>query len=88
MAPSPENRDKWSRGEWPPPFLLYGCDYNPEQWPREVWQEDAALMREAGVNVVSVGIFSWARLEPSPGEFDFGWLREVLDLLHEAGGHP
>lgn len=85
MAPLPENRDTWPRGEWPPPFLLYGCDYNPEQWPREVWQEDAALMREAGVNVVSVGIFSWARLESSPGEFDFGWLREVLDLLHGAG---
>ena len=44
--------------------LLYGCDYNPEQWPREVWREDVALMRAAGVNLVTVGVFSWALLEP------------------------
>jgi beta-galactosidase len=65
--------------------VLYGGDYNPEQWPPSVWREDVALMRSAGVNLASVGIFSWARLEPSPGEFDFGWLREVLDLLDGAG---
>ncbi len=65
--------------------LLYGGDYNPEQWPEEVWFEDVALMREAGVNLVTVGVFSWGRLEPSPGAFDFGWLDRVLDLLHENG---
>ncbi|MFV2084944.1 beta-galactosidase [Micromonospora sp. LOL_021] len=65
--------------------LAYGGDYNPEQWPAEVWAEDVALMRTAGVNLVSVGIFSWALLEPAPGEFDFGWLDEVLDLLHDGG---
>ena len=42
-------------------------------------------MREAGVNLVSVGIFSWSRLEPAEGKFDFGWLDRVLDLLHEGG---
>ena len=42
-------------------------------------------MREAGVNLVSVGIFSWARLEPRPGEYDFGWLDRVVDLLYENG---
>ncbi|GAA2970845.1 beta-galactosidase [Microbacterium terrae] len=65
--------------------LAYGGDYTPEQWPREVWREDAALMREAGVNLVSVGIFSWALLETSEGVFDFAWLDELLDLLHENG---
>jgi beta-galactosidase len=75
----------WDRGTWPPPHILYGGDYNPEQWPPEVWHEDAALMRKAGVNLATVGVFSWARLEPSPGEFDFAWLAEVLDLLGEAG---
>jgi beta-galactosidase len=65
--------------------LYYGGDYNPEQWPREVWDEDVRLMREAGVNLVTVGVFSWAQLEPAEGRFDFGWLREVLDLLGEAG---
>ena len=65
--------------------LLFGGDYNPEQWPREVWQEDVRLMREAGVNLATVGVFSWAMLEPRPGERDFGWLTEVLDLLHANG---
>ena len=65
--------------------LLYGGDYNPEQWAPEVWREDVALMREAGVNLVTVGVFSWAMLEPSPGELQWDWLDEVLALLHEAG---
>ena len=65
--------------------LRYGADYNPEQWPREVWAEDMCLMREAGVNIVSLAIFSWALLEPRPGEYDFTWLDEVIDLLHENG---
>ena len=65
--------------------VAYGGDYNPEQWPEEIWPEDVALMREAGVNLVSLGIFSWARLEPRPGEFDFGWLDRIIALLHEGG---
>lgn len=65
--------------------IAYGGDYNPEQWVRPVWDEDVALMRRAGVNLVSVGIFSWAKLEPSPGEFDFAWLDELLELLHANG---
>ncbi|MEV0751190.1 beta-galactosidase [Streptosporangium sp. NPDC050280] len=65
--------------------LWYGGDYNPEQWPEEVWKEDVELMRRAGVNLVSVGVFSWARLEPAPGVHDFGWLDRALDLLHDGG---
>ena len=67
------------------PHAIYGGDYNPEQWPESVWAEDVHLMREANVNLVSVGIFSWARLEPRPGEYDFGWLDRILDLLRENG---
>lgn len=67
------------------PRLAYGADYNPEQWPREVWEEDVRLMREAGVNVVSVGIFSWARIQPDADTWDFEWLDDVMDLLHEGG---
>jgi beta-galactosidase len=67
------------------PGLAYGGDYNPEQWPLAVQLEDVELMRQAGVNLVSVGIFSWAMLEPREGEYDFGWLDAVLDRLHEAG---
>ncbi|GAA4768299.1 beta-galactosidase [Microbacterium gilvum] len=67
------------------PGIAYGGDYNPEQWPRETWREDVRLMREAGVDLVSVGIFSWALIERREGEFDFSWLDEVIGLLHENG---
>ena len=65
--------------------MHYGADYNPEQWPEELWPEDVARMREAGVTMVSLGIFSWSRIQPREGEFDFGWLDRVIDLLHEGG---
>ncbi len=65
--------------------IAYGGDYNPEQWSRDTWHEDVVLMREAGVNLVSVGIFSWALIEIAEGEFDFTWLDELLDLLHDNG---
>jgi beta-galactosidase len=67
------------------PGIAYGGDYNPEQWPEEVWAEDMRLMREAGVSMVSVGIFSWALLEPSEGVHDFSRMDRILDLLHENG---
>lgn len=65
--------------------LAYGGDYNPEQWPKSLWHEDMRLMREAGVTMVSVGIFAWALLEPEPGQYDFGWLDHLLDLVHDNG---
>ncbi|MGW8482301.1 beta-galactosidase [Microbacterium sp. NPDC055903] len=68
-----------------PPALLFGGDYNPEQWSREVWVEDIRLMREARVNTVTIGVFSWAMLEPREGEYETGWLDEVIALLDEAG---
>ncbi|SEF00017.1 beta-galactosidase [Ruania alba] len=65
--------------------FLFGGDYNPEQWPREVWAQDMELMRRAGVNTVTLGVFSWALLEPREGEFDATWLDEVIATLDEAG---
>jgi beta-galactosidase len=65
--------------------IAYGGDYNPEQWPKEVWHEDVRLMREAGVNLVTVGVFSWSRIQPRPGIYDWSLHDEVLDLLHENG---
>ena len=73
----------WPR--WDHRKLTYGGDYNPEQWPEAVWEEDVRLMQEAGVNLVSVGIFSWALLQPAPDRFEFGWLDRVVDLLHGGG---
>lgn len=65
--------------------LLYGGDYNPEQWPPHVWDEDVHLMRDAGVNLVTVGVFAWAALQPAPDRFTFDWLDTVLGLLHDGG---
>ncbi|MFC7714588.1 beta-galactosidase [Nonomuraea recticatena] len=65
--------------------IAFGGDYNPEQWPREVQEEDIVLMREAGVNLVSLGMFSWVLMEPAEGRFEFGWLDEIVDRLHAAG---
>lgn len=65
--------------------ILFGGDYNPEQWPEETWQDDVRLMKDAGVTSVTVGVFSWARLEPRPGERDFGWLDRLMDLMHRHG---
>ncbi|WP_433004307.1 beta-galactosidase [Kribbella sp. CA-294648] len=65
--------------------ISYGGDYNPEQWPEETWAEDIELMRQAGVNLVSIGIFSWALIEPRRGEYDFGWMDRLFELLHSAG---
>ena len=65
--------------------IRFGGDYNPEQWPREVWDEDIRLMKQAGVNLVSIGIFSWALLEPEEGVYDSRFLDEIIDLLYQAG---
>ncbi|RVX43872.1 beta-galactosidase [Nonomuraea polychroma] len=65
--------------------IVYGGDYNPEQWPRSVWHEDVELMRAANVRLVSLGIFSWSALEPADGTFEFGWLDEIMDLLWSNG---
>ena len=84
-VPSPSSFVKRDDRWFFPGELAYGGDYSPEQWPREVWEEDMALMREAGVNLVSVGIFSWALLQPEEDRFDFSWMDELLDLLHKNG---
>src|ERR1700712_3589806 len=65
--------------------FLFGGDYNPEQWTEDVWREDIRLMVQAGGNAATIGVFSWAMLEPKEGVYDFGWLDRVVELLHEAG---
>ncbi len=70
---------------WPSDAVALGADYNPEQWPEQVWEQDVALMREAGINFATVGVFSWALLEPEQGRYEFAWLDRVLDLLHAGG---
>ncbi len=62
--------------------LAFGGDYNPEQWDEQVWQQDDDLMRQARVNLATVGVFAWALLEPEEGRYDFAWLDAHLDRLH------
>ncbi|WP_310527542.1 beta-galactosidase [Nocardioides sp.] len=69
----------------PLPALAFGGDYNPEQWPPEAHVEDRELMRTAGVDLVTLGVFSWAHLQPGPDRWDFSWLDEQMDALHAAG---
>lgn len=67
------------------PFLCYGGDYNPEQWTEDVWLEDMELMKEAGVNFISLGIFSWAMIQSDENVYDFSWMDKIMDLLHKNG---
>lgn len=75
--------------------MYFGTDYYPEHWvhpyagtaehPESRWEEDAALMVKAGMNVVRMGEFSWGLCEPEPGKYDFAWLRRAMDTMHRAG---
>lgn len=65
--------------------ILYGADYNPDQWPESVWDEDMRLMVEANANVATLPVFGWAALEPAEGRFTFEWLDRLLDKMHGHG---
>lgn len=69
------------------PHLLHGGDYNPDQWKRtpEVWDDDMRLMKLAGCNAMTVGIFSWTGLEPEEGKYNFAWLDVIMDKLADSG---
>ncbi len=68
-----------------PGQFLYGGDYNPEQWSEEIWRDDMRLMKLAHVNMVSINIFSWAALEPAPGQYVFETLDRIMDMLAQHG---
>jgi len=66
-------------------MIYYGCDYYPEQWPESRWGEDARLMQEAGFNVVRIGEFAWAKMEPTEGHYDWTWLDRAIGILADQG---
>ena len=70
------------------PHFIHGGDYNPEQWldTKEIWDEDMKLMKLANCNEMTVGIFSWAKLEPKEGEYDFSFLDEIIEKVYANGG--
>jgi beta-galactosidase len=63
------------------PFFL-GMDYYPEQWPKEQWDEDLKLMKEANVTVVRIAEFTWSLMEPEDGRFEFEWLDEIMEKIN------
>ncbi len=67
--------------------FVHGGDYNPEQWldRPDILEQDVELMKKAGINSASVGIFSWSVLEPQEGKYDFDWLAQIIDRLYENG---
>ena len=69
------------------PTLIYGGDYNPDQWldRPDILKEDDRLMKLANINSASVGIFAWEALEPTEGHYNFEWLDKTLDRLHNNG---
>ena len=59
--------------------IRYGGDYNPEQWPREVWEEDYAAFDQARINTLSLGVFGWAHLQPAEDRYDFSRLDAIVE---------
>lgn len=70
------------------PHFLHGGDYSPEQWLDypEILAADEKLLGAANCNEWTVGIFSWAELEPREGEYDFSFLDDTFERAHRAGG--
>ena len=65
--------------------IAYGGDYNPEQWPKEIWHEDMEMFRDAGIDTVTLNVFSWASLQPNETTYDFSRLDEIMELVRENG---
>ena len=65
------------------PFILYGGDYNPDQWDDKTIDRDMELFKKAGINLVTLPVFSWAKLEPEEGVYRFEWLDRILTKLWE-----
>lgn len=65
--------------------MLYGGDYNPEQWPEEIWQEDMRLFKMAHIDVVTLNVFSWATLQPDESTYDFSKLDKIMNMVTENG---
>ena len=68
----------------PHPMRLGTC-YYPEHWPEEWWADDAKRMADMGLSRVRIAEFAWSRIEPEPGQFDWGWLDRAVETLGAAG---
>ncbi|GCE77962.1 beta-galactosidase [Cellulomonas biazotea] len=69
----------------PVPQVRYGGDYNPEQWPKDVWEDDHHAFDLAGVTTLTVGVFAWAHLQPAEDRYDFSTLDAIVERAAQAG---
>lgn len=65
--------------------ILYGGDYNPEQWPEETWEEDMRLLKLAHIDVVTLNVFSWASLQPNEDTYCFEKLDKIMEMVRKHG---
>ena len=65
--------------------MVYGGDYNPEQWDEAIWNEDMRLFKLAGVDIVTLNVFSWAKLQPSEEVYDFEQLDRIMAKVRDNG---
>ncbi len=65
--------------------MVYGGDYNPEQWTEDVWQEDMRMFKLAGIDIVTLNVFNWAMLQRDDEVYDFSMLDKVMQLVKENG---
>ena len=65
--------------------IAYGGDYTPEQWPREVWDEDYTAFDLARIDTLTVGVFAWALTQPDADTYDLSILTEIVDRAHAEG---
>lgn len=65
--------------------VYYGGDYNPDQWDDATIEEDMKLFKKAGINLVTLPVFSWAKLEPEEGVYNFEWLDQLMDKFEHNG---
>lgn len=65
--------------------ILFGGDYNPNQWPKEIWEEDIRIFKKASINSATVNVFSWAKIQPSENCYDFEELDQIVEKLSTEG---
>lgn len=67
--------------------LLHGGDYNAEQWldRPDILKKDIEYMKKAGINSVTLGVFSWSVHEPTEGNINLDWLEDTVNNLYDNG---
>ena len=68
--------------------ILFGGDYNPNQWPKEVWEQDMAYFKDAHINSATINVFSWAKIQPSENEYNFTELDSQMKTTTSSWQHP